>query len=74
MAESQKSSTVAPPLRGKSAQVRLTFMRCLKDSTFTFLGIYRMSLEKSDLTRIVYERIADECDLRALDYLEQLRR
>lgn len=54
--------------------VRLTFMRGLKDSTFTFLGIYRMSLEKSDLTRIVYERIADECDLRALDYLEQLRR
>ena len=54
--------------------VRLTFMRGLKDSTFTFLGVYRMSLEKSDSTRVVYERIADECDLRALDYLEQLRR
>ena len=54
--------------------VRLTFMRGLKGSTFTFLGVYRMSLEKSDSTRLVYERIADECDLRALDYLEQLRR
>ena len=48
-------------------------MRCLKDSTFTFLDVYRMSLKKSNLTRIVYERIADECDLRFLDYLEQLR-
>jgi len=55
-------------------EVRITFMSGLKDSTFIFLGIYRMSLEKSDSTRIVYERIADECDLRALDYLEQLRR
>lgn len=54
--------------------VRITFMRGLKDSTFTFLGIYRLSLEKSDSTRLVYERIAEECDLRALDYLEQLRR
>jgi len=32
-----------------------------------------MSIEKSDTTRCVWERVIDECDLNNLDYLEQLR-
>lgn len=54
-------------------EVRITFMKGLVDSTYVFLGIYRMSLAQSDTTRCVWERIADQCDLTSLDYLEQLR-
>ena len=55
--------------------LRITFMRGLSDSTFTFLGIYRMSSKSlSDTTCVVWERVSDECDLRALDYLQLLRR
>ena len=50
-----------------------SFMKGLVDSTYVFLGIYRMSLAQSDTTRCVWERIADQCDLTSLDYLEQLR-
>ena len=55
-------------------EMRITFMRGLTDSTFTFLGVYRMSLEQSDATHVVYERIADEVDLSNLDCLQRLRR
>ena len=44
-----------------------------EDSTYTFLGIYRLNLEKSDSSRLVWQRIAEECDLSKLDDLEQLR-
>ncbi|MBQ9641499.1 MAG: hypothetical protein IJV06_08055 [Bacteroidaceae bacterium] len=54
-------------------EVRLTFMRNLTDTGFVFLGVYRMSLALSDTTHIVWERVADECDLNNLNYLEQLR-
>lgn len=54
-------------------EIRITFMRGLTDSTFTFLGVYRMSPEQPDVTQIVYERIADEVDLSNLDYLQRLR-
>ena len=32
-----------------------------------------MSLELSDTTKLVWERVADEVDLNNLDYLETLR-
>ena len=54
-------------------EIRITFMKGLVDSAYVFLGVYRMSIEKSDTTRCVWERVIDECDLNNLDYLEQLR-
>ena len=54
-------------------ELRITFMKGLVDSAYVFLGIYRMSIGQSDTTRCVWERIADQCDLSRLDYLEQLR-
>lgn len=54
-------------------EVRITFMRDLIDSSYVFLGVYRFSLEHSDTTHIVWERVADECNLNQLSYLEQLQ-
>ena len=53
-----------------SRELRLTFMRGVIDSTFTFLGVYRLS-PRSNEDSIVWERIADECDLNNLGLLEQ---
>lgn len=53
--------------------IRLTFMKSLTDTTYTFLGAYRFSLTLSDTTHIVWERVAEDVDLAHLDYLEQLR-
>lgn len=55
-------------------ELRVTFMKGLRDSTFTFLGLYSMDHQLSDTNRIVWQRVAEECDLTHLDYLEQLRR
>ncbi|MCR4852732.1 MAG: hypothetical protein K5893_03985 [Prevotella sp.] len=55
-------------------ELRITFMKGLRDSTFTFLGLYVMDRQQSDSTRIVWQRISKECDLTRLDFLEQLRR
>ena len=57
----------------RTNELRITFMSGLRDSAFVFLGIYRADLTQSDSTHVVWQRIADECDLRNLDYLEQLR-
>ena len=54
-------------------EVRITFMKNLTDTGYVFLGIYRLSLQQSDTSRCVWERVADECDLNHLDYLEELR-
>ena len=54
-------------------ELRITFMKGLTDTTYTFLGIYRLDLNMSDSTRLVWQRIATECDLSNLSYLEQLR-
>ena len=51
-------------------ELRLTFMRDVIDSPFTFLGVYRLS-PRSNEDSIVWERIADECDLNNLGLLEQ---
>ncbi|MBR3092821.1 MAG: hypothetical protein IKG99_07335 [Bacteroidaceae bacterium] len=54
-------------------ELRITFMKDVQDSTYTFLGIYRLDHSKSDSTILVWERVAKDCDLSNLDYLEQLR-
>ena len=54
-------------------ELRIAFVRNLVDSNFVFTGVYRMSLELSDTTKLVWERVADEVDLNNLDYLETLR-
>lgn len=57
----------------RTNELRITFMKNLIDSNYVFLGIYRTDLQHSDSTHIVWERVADECDLNNLSYLLQLR-
>ena len=54
-------------------EVRITFMKNLTDTGYVFLGVYRLSLDQSDTTHCVWERVADKCNLNNLDYLEELR-
>ena len=53
-------------------RLAITFIKKLVDSGFVFCGVYRMSLEQSDTTHVVWERVADECDLLHLEALEHL--
>lgn len=55
-------------------ELRITFMRDLVDSAYLFLGIYRMDREQSSKKRIVWRRVADDCDLGNLHYLDLLRK
>lgn len=65
------------------SELRITFMKglgqksngstSLHDTTYTFLGIYRLNTAASDTAHLVWQRVADECDLANLGYLEQLR-
>ena len=57
----------------RTNELRITFMKNLTDTGYVFLGIYRTNLDQSDSTHVVWERIADVCDLSRLDYLQQLR-
>ncbi len=50
--------------------VLLTFMKNLFDSTYVFLGVYRLSAE-SDTTRQVWKRIQNDVDI---DHLKDLER
>ncbi len=54
-------------------EIRITFMKNLVDTNYVYLGVYRMSMELSDSSKVVWERVANECDLNNLDYLEELR-
>lgn len=54
-------------------EIRVTFMKNLIDTNYVFLGVYRLSLDLSDSTKVIWERVANECDLNNLDYLEELR-
>ena len=54
-------------------EVRITFMKNLVDTGYVFIGVYRLSLQQSDTTRCVWERVVNECDLSRLDYLDELR-
>ena len=48
-------------------EIRVTFMKNLIDTNYVFLGVYRLSLELSDSTKVIWERVANECDLNNLD-------
>ncbi|MCR5131878.1 MAG: hypothetical protein K6C10_10530, partial [Prevotella sp.] len=54
-------------------EIRITFMKNLIDTNYVFLGVYRLSFDLSDSTKVIWERVANECDLNNLDYLEELR-
>lgn len=54
-------------------RLAITFMKNLVDTGFVFCGVYRMSLEQSDTTHVVWERVADECNILHLETLEHLR-
>ena len=54
-------------------ELRITFMKGLVDSGYVFLGVYRLSFSQSDTTRCIWQRVADEVDLRDIDKLERLR-
>lgn len=54
-------------------ELRIAFVKNLVDTGYVFTGVYRMSIELSDTTKTVWERVADEVDLDHLDYLENLR-
>ena len=54
-------------------EVRITFMKNLVDTGYVFVGIYRLSLLQSDTINCVWERVAEECDISHLDYLDELR-
>lgn len=53
-------------------ELRLAFMKNMIDTCYVFLGVYRMDKEHSDTTKVIWERIAEECDLSRLDYIESL--
>jgi len=57
----------------RTNELRITFMKNLTDTGYVFLGVYRTDLDRSDSTHIVWERVAKECDIANLAYLEQLR-
>ncbi len=54
-------------------EIRLAFVKNLVDTGYVFTGAYRMSMEHSDTTHILWERVADEVDLNNLNYLNELR-
>lgn len=58
----------------RTNELRITFMRgiAVGDSA-TFLGVYRLDRNQSDSTHLVWQRIATQCDLRCLEYLEELK-
>ena len=58
----------------RTKELRITFMLGIAEGdSATFLGVYRLDETQSDSTHLVWQRIADRCDLRSLDYLEELR-
>ena len=58
----------------RNNQVRAVFIKNLPgDTCFTFTGIYRVSYEFSDTTKVVWTRVSSECDLNRLKDLDRLR-
>lgn len=55
-------------------ELSIPFMKDLVDTGYVFLGVYRLSLSKSDTTRYIWQRVADEVDLYDIDKLEELRK
>lgn len=57
----------------KENQVRLCFMKNLVDSSFVFLGVYRVSTTLSDTSKVVWIRATNECDLDNISFLNNYR-
>ncbi len=58
----------------RTNELRITFMQGIAGGdSCTFLGVYRVDLDRSDSTHVVWQRIAEEIDLCELDRLEELR-
>lgn len=55
-------------LRNRS--VLITFMKNLFDTTYVYLGVYRLA-SQSDSTRQIWERAQDDLDINHLEYLEE---
>ena len=55
-------------LRNRS--VLITFMKNLFDTTYVYLGVYRLA-SQSDSTRQIWERAQNDLDINHLEYLEQ---
>ncbi len=53
-------------------ELRITFMKDLVDTNYVYLGVYRLSLHRSDTTKCVWERVAHNLDLDHLDFIEEL--
>ena len=51
---------------------RITFMKGLCGEGYTFLGVYTLAPDSSP-RRLVWQRVADQIDLRNLEELESLR-
>ena len=54
-------------------QVRLCFMKDLVDTSFVFLGVYRVSTTLSDTTKVVWVRAINECNLDNIPLLNKYR-
>lgn len=54
-------------------ELRITFMRDIRDSLYLFLGIYAMDRELSTREKFVWRRVADSLDLGYLTQLGELR-
>ena len=60
----------------RNNEVRLSFMRGLQpdnDTTFTFLGVYRLSIALTDTNHLVWERVTTDCDLSQISDLAHYR-
>lgn len=54
-------------------QVRLCFMKDLVDTSFVFLGVYRVATTLSDTTKVVWVRATNECNLDNIAHLNKFR-
>ena len=43
------------------------------DTTFTFLGVYRLSIALTDTNHLVWERVTTDCDLSRIPDLARYR-
>lgn len=54
-------------------EVRLVFMKNYVDTSFVFLGVYRVSTTLSDSARVVWRRVVKDVDLNHLEVLKGYR-
>ena len=54
-------------------ELRLAFVKNLRDTDYVFTGVYTMDIEQSDTSKIVWRRVATDVNLDRLDLLDSLR-